>query len=70
MIQRKEELLKTATNIIKQDFWILYYMNNLEGFNQRTFWFMLEDLYKIQCELKNRAFNTEEYRNIIRFSLD
>lgn len=31
---------------------------------------MLEDLYKIQCELKNRAFNTEEYRNIIRFSLD
>ena len=44
---------------------ILYYIKHMDSFGRFTLVKMFRELYKSQCDFKNKFYNTDEYVDIL-----
>lgn len=65
LIKKRNDLLEVATTMNHCDLLVLYYIKNIESLGVYKMLGILRELYRSQCEAKNKLYNTDEYVDII-----
>lgn len=65
VLQKREELIKTAENLENIDLFIIYYIKKIDGIERRIVLRALKKLYQAECEVKNQLCGRKKYQDIL-----